>query len=91
MIRNLSKDEFKFDTFYGYLIGEKLEADDVRDFDSDFKHSSHFDYVFRPAKPIVGKFGRSDGSLYMEVIKYSTLLKRAQNRNSIFLNKILQS
>lgn len=91
LIRNLSKDEFKFDTFYGYLIGEKLEADDVRDFDSDFKHSSHFDYVFRPAKPIVGKFGRGDGSLYMEVIKYSTLLKRAQNRNSIFLNKILKS
>jgi hypothetical protein len=91
LIRNLSKDEFKFDTFFGYLIGEKLEADDVRDFDSDFKHSSHFDYVFRPAKPIVGKFGRSDGSLYMEVIKYSTLLKRAQNRNLIFLNKILRS
>ncbi|MBN8571186.1 MAG: ATP-binding protein [Ignavibacteria bacterium] len=88
LIRNLTKDEFEFDTFYGYLIGETVDGDDVRDFDSSFQYSSHFDYVFRPSKPIVGKFNRKEGSIYMEVLKYSTLLKRAQMRNAIFLDKI---
>lgn len=88
LLRNLTKDKFAFDTFYGYLIGEKIDAEDVRDFDSDFKHAPHFDYVFRPSKNIVGKNGRSDGSLYTEVIKYSTLLKRAKKRNEIFIEKL---
>ena len=91
LIRNLSKDEFSFDTFYGYLIGETVDGDDVRDFDSRFTHSYHFDYMFRPATPIVGKFNRPDGTIYMEVIKYSTLLERANKRNEIFLDKILKS
>lgn len=88
LLRNLTKEKFTFDTFYGYLIGEKINAEDIRDFDSDFKNASHFDYVFRPKKDIVGKNGRSDGSLYTEVIKYSTLLKRAKKRNEIFIEKL---
>lgn len=88
LLRNLTKDEFAFDTFYGYLIGEKIDAEDIRDFDSDFKHAYHFDYVFRPKKDIVGKNGRPDGSLYTEVIKYSTLLERAKKRNEIFIEKL---
>lgn len=88
LIRNLAKDDFQFTTFYGYLIGQKVDAEDVRDHDADFKHAYHFDYVFRPNKTIAGKFGRSDGALYTEVIKYSTLLKRAKRRNEIFINKI---
>lgn len=88
LIRNLCKESFNFNTFYGYLIGEKIDSGDVRDHDSDFKHAYHFDYVFRPSKPIVGKFGRSDGELYTEVIKYSTLLERAKKRNEIFINKL---
>src|ERR1035437_2589886 len=91
LIRNLSKTEFAFDTFYGYLIGEMIDGDDVRDFDARFTHSHHFDYMFRPATPIAGRFGRLDGSVYMEVIKYSTLLERASKRNEIFLDKILRS
>ncbi len=88
LIMNLSKPEFKFTTFYGYLIGEKITADDVRAHDADFKHAYHFDYVFRPNKTIAGMFGRNDGALYTEVIKYSTLLERAKKRNKIFINKI---
>ncbi|GIQ57954.1 hypothetical protein Flavo103_10900 [Flavobacterium collinsii] len=88
ILRNLTKEEFSFDTFYGYLIGEKIDAEDIRDFDSDFKNAYHFDYVFRPKKDIVGKNGRTDGSLYTEVIKYSTLLKRAKKRNEIFIDKL---
>jgi hypothetical protein len=88
LIRNYTKDEFNCDTFYGYLIGEKVDFEEIRTFDSDFKSSYHFDYGFRPAKAIVGRFGRPDGSIYMEVIKYSTLLSRAKKRNSIFFEKI---
>ena len=34
--------------------------------------------------------GRQDGSLYTEVIKYSTLHERASKRNEIFVNKLMQ-
>ncbi|PZF71595.1 ATP-binding protein [Taibaiella soli] len=88
LIRNFSKDDYEFDTFYGYLIGEAIDADEVRNFDADFKNAAHFDYVFRPTKAIAGKFGRSDGSLYMEVIKYSTLCERATRRNNVFISKL---
>ncbi len=88
LIRNLTVEEFQFDTFYGYLIGEKIEPNEVRAHDADFKISYHLDYVFRPSKTVAGMFGRKDGSLYTEVIKYSTLLKRAQLRNEIFIKKL---
>lgn len=88
LLRNLTKDQFAVDTFFGYLIGQSIEVRDVRAADSDFKHSSHFDYMFRPAKTVLGEFDRSDGSIYTEVLKYSTLLERASARNKIFLEKI---
>jgi hypothetical protein len=88
LILNLTKPEFSFDTFYGYLIGEGVEPDDVRFNDGDFKHSHHFNYVFRPAKTIVGRFKQGDGSLYTEVLKYSTLWERANKRNEVFIKKL---
>ena len=90
-LRNLTKDKFAVDTFFGYLIGQNIDVRDVRAADSDFKHSSHFDYMFRPAKTVLGEFGRADGSIYTEVLKYSTLLERASARNKIFLDKIRTS
>lgn len=89
LIRNLSKDEFEFNTFYGYLIGEKIDVNDVRAYDADFKSAYHFNYLLRPHKTIAGMFGRSDGSLYTEVIKYSTLRDRAEKRNEIFIKKLI--
>lgn len=88
LINNLSKDEYKFNTFYGYLIGENIDIDDVEDKDSDFKEACNFNYMYRPYKRIAGKFDRKDGSLYTEVIKYSTLLERAQKRNEVFISKL---
>ncbi len=88
LINNLSIDTFKFNTFYGYLIGESIDPDDVIDNDSDFINASNLGYIFRPYKRIVGKFGRVDGSLYTEIIKYSTLLERAKQRNKIFIDKL---
>ena len=72
-------------------FGQNIDARDVRAADSDFKHSSHFDYMFRPAKTVLGEFGRADGSIYTKVLKYSTLLERASVRNKIFLDKIKNS
>jgi len=88
LINNLSIDTLKFNTFYGYLIGENIDSDDVIDNDSDFINASNLGYIFRPHKRIVGKFGRIDGSLYTEIIKYSTLLERAKQRNKIFIDKL---
>jgi hypothetical protein len=88
LINNLSKDTYKFDTFYGYLIGENIDVDDIEDNDSDFKSAHSLDFIFRPHKRIAGKFGKSDGSLYTEIIKYSTLLERAELRNKIFIQKL---
>lgn len=88
LIRNFSKPQFKFNTFYGYLIGEKISSQDVRAYDADFKEAYHFDYLFRASKTVAGMFGNSDANLYTEVIKYSTLLKRAKRRNDIFIQKL---
>lgn len=87
-LRNLTKDKFAVNTFFGYLIGQNIEPRDVRSADADFKHSEHFDYLFRPAKTVAGYFERADGSIYTEVLKYSTLLERASARNKIFLEKL---
>lgn len=44
-------------------------------------------YVFLPNSPVYGGT-RGEGALYMEVLKYSTLLNRAKIRNSIFTEKL---
>jgi hypothetical protein len=88
LILNFSHERFGFSTFYGYLIGEAIESRDVRAADADFVEAYNWDYLFRPSKNVFGEDGRNDGSLYTEVIKYSTLLKRAQRRNKIFIDKL---
>jgi len=88
LIRNYTNEEFQITTFYGYLIGESIEDRDVRGRVSRFEHSYHFDYWFRPAENVIGFDGRSNGSIYTEVLKYSTLLERAQLRNKIFIDKL---
>jgi len=88
LIRNYTIDDFQITTFYGYLIGESIEDRDVRGRVSRFEHSYHLDYWFRPSENVTGFDKRSNGSLYTEVIKFSTLLKRAKLRNEIFINKL---
>ena len=92
LIYNYSKREFNINTFYGYLIGEAIEANEVRGADGSFVNTYHFNYLVRPHENIVClKDERPDGSLYTEVIKYSTLLERAKRRNKIFIDKLLNS
>lgn len=88
LILNYSEDNFKITTFYGYLLGESIDTRDVRGAVSTFEQSYQFDYLFRPSAKVVGFDERKDGSIYTEVIKYSTLLKRAKQRNKIFIDKL---
>ena len=88
LILNYSKEEFQIDTFYGYLIGEGIEARDVLGTVGRYEESSHFNYFFRPSEKVNGFDGRKNGSIYTEVIKYSTLLERAQMRNKVFIDKL---
>ena len=88
LIRNYTIDEFQITSFYGYLIGESIEDRDVRGRVSRFEHSYHLGYWFRPSEIVVGYDGRKDGNLYTEVIKFTTLLKRAKLRNKIFIDKL---
>ena len=88
LIHNLSDSSFNFNTYYGYLIGETIDPDDIRDFDADFKEAPQFNYMYRPYKLVAGKFNRQDGGIYTEIISYKALLARAKQRNKIFIDKL---
>lgn len=88
LIRNYTEDKFQITTFYGYLLGESIEPRDVLGTVSRYEHSYQFDYLYRPAENVNGFDGRTNGSIYTEVIKYTTLLERAKQRNKIFINKL---
>lgn len=88
LIRNYTEDKFQITTFYGYLIGESIEPRDVMGRVSRYEYSYHFDYLFRPSENVNGFDDRKNGSIYTEVIKYSTLLQRAKKRNEIFIEKL---
>ena len=90
-IRNFASDSFIIDTFYGYLIGQALEPRDVRAADGHFKNDPKFNFMYLPSTPVVfenDSTGRQDGSLYMEVISYYEILKRAERRNEAFTSKL---
>jgi len=88
LIRNYTCDEFEITRFYGHLIGESIEPRDVLGRVSNYEITPNFGYLFRPSQRVHGFDGRSDGSIYSEVIKYSTLLARAKLRNKVFIDKL---
>lgn len=88
LIRNYTEDKFQIATFYGYLLGENIEPRDVLGTVSSFEESYQFDYLFRPSTKVIGFDHRNHGSIYTEVIKYTTLLQRARQRNKIFIDKL---
>jgi hypothetical protein len=88
-LRNFTKDEIVIDTFYGYLIGEALEPRDVRAADGDFKFDPRFNYCYRRNINVADDSGNArDGSMEIEVLQYSELLKRAIHRNKTFISKL---
>lgn len=90
-IHHLSDERFKFNSFYGYLIGENADVYSILDSDGDFKESQGLGYLVRPHKDLPRFFNREQGVLYTEVIKFSDLLKRAKLRSKIFTDKIFNS
>ena len=88
LIRQYAKDRFEITTFYAYLIGESFILNEVKRANPFFNKAFYFDYLFCPNYPVDGGENRRDGEMYIEVIKYSTLLERAVFRNKIFTNKI---
>lgn len=88
LINNLSDPSFGFCKYYGYLIGENIDIEEIRDSDPYFQEAPDLGYIFKPFLPVSAKFGRKDGSLYTEVIKYSDILERVKHRNQIFLDKL---
>lgn len=90
-ILNYTEDKFRITQFYGYLIGEGIEPRDVLSKVSSFEHSYQFDYLYQPATKVISfSDERPHGSIYTEVIKYTTLLARAKKRNQVFLEKLQQ-
>ena len=87
-LNNLAAEGFHFHSFYGYLVGENVDYDAVEENDSSFKKACNLGYLFRPNYKVPGRFGHAEGDLYTEIIKYSDLLKRAQLRNRIFIEKL---
>ncbi|MGS4345782.1 hypothetical protein ACKUSY_09370 [Myroides odoratus] len=88
LILNYTHDKYQIKTFYGYLLGENIEPRDVLGTVGRYEHSYQFDYLYRPSENVIGFDGRTNGSIYTEVIKYSTLLERAKQRNKIFIDKL---
>lgn len=88
-LRNFTEEEFELKQFYGYLIGEGLEYDDIVAADSDFKKMYNGKVFFRPKKTVIFKSDESrNGELYTEIFSYSELLQRAETRNKIFIEKL---
>ena len=90
LMREFAKENYLIDNFYVYLIAESFDFTNIVRTDPRFQISQHLDYVFLPYSPVYGG-ERGQGALYMEVLKYSTLLKRAGLRNSIFTEKLFGS
>ncbi len=85
-----TKPEYEFTSFYGYLIGEAIENEDILSADATFKESYYFKYLFRPSHPIYRGKEKNSAEIYTEIIKYSVLLERAKFRNKIFIDKLTQ-
>lgn len=88
LLLNYSNPKYGINQFYGYLIGESIEDRDVRGRVSRFERSEHFDFWFRPSEKVIGFDGHTDGSIYTEIIKFSSILSRAQVRNDMFIKKL---
>lgn len=90
LIREYARDGVEIRQFYGYLIGENINNEDIRRKQPAFQEAVSMGYLFRPYLPVLTfKRRKNDyGSLYTEIISYSALLLRAQARNQIFMEKL---
>ena len=88
IINNLSDESFRFKAFYGYLIGEDIDYRSIVETVPRYEEAPNLGYIFNPYEPVKGLFGRDNGELRIEVMKYSDILKRAAARNKVFIDKL---
>ncbi len=91
LIRKYAKDKFEITNFYSYLIGENFDFQAAIDVHGNFQVSPNLEYLYDPDITVNGGYGpnaRSKGTMYMEVLKYSTLLAKAKLRNKAFTNPL---
>ena len=79
--------KFEVTSFYAYLIGEKIDYEAFLRRNPLFEKSYYFDYVYCPDMKVYGG-NRSKGSMRVEILQFSTLLKRAEMRNKVFLDQL---
>lgn len=89
IILNFSRDDFRINNFYGYLIGESISIYDVQSSDPSYEQAINGNYFFKNSK--VAGFNRPKGDIYCEVLNYSNLLERAKIRNKLFIEKLFNS
>ena len=87
VIREFAKEKFEVTSFYAYLIGEKIDYEAFLRRNPLFEKSYYFDYVYCPDMKVYGG-NRSKGSMRVEILQFSTLLKRAEMRNKVFLDQL---
>lgn len=88
LLLNYTIDDLHLTRFYGYLIGENIEDRDVRGRASHFQFSPKFDFWYCPSKDVIRFRDDFRANIYTEIIKYSSLLKRAIKRNEVFIKKL---
>ena len=82
--------KFEITNFYAYLVGESFNFESIIRHNPNFVESPYLDYVYIPDQKIYGGKHREKGTMYFEVLKYSSLLERAKIRNSVLIDKILK-
>lgn len=90
-INSFCSDDIRFNLFYGYLIGNDFDMSEVVAADADFKYSYNNEYLFRSNKAIAdisSQKNKGESSLYTEIHTYSSLLKMAEIKNRIFMEKL---
>lgn len=90
LIRQYAKDKFEITNFYAYLVGESFNFESIIRHNPNFVESPYLDYVYIPDQKIYGGKHREKGTMYFEVLKYSSLLERAKIRNSVMIDKVLE-
>ncbi len=89
LLLNYTIDDLQVSRFYGYLIGENIEDRDVRGRVSRFKVSPRFGFWYCPSEDVINfNNSNSNANIYTEIIKYSSLLERAMQRNEVFIKKL---
>jgi hypothetical protein len=89
LIHNFCRDEKIIHTYYGYLIGQSMNYKEIQNIEPEYQFNYNFNFLFRPNFPVLGNIvepNRLPGSMYSEIITYSTILERARLRNSIFID-----